>query len=97
MSIKEEVEVDKDEKDENKTAANNALAKTHDSVFTAEITNFVKRKAACQSNEEKACAFIFSQCVKSMQFEIEALSNFEFIKDNSILSLSQMKNLSMNC
>ena len=60
MPMKEEVDVNKDEKDEDKTAASNALAKTCDLMFTAEITNFVKRKAACQSNEKKAHAFIFS-------------------------------------
>ena len=97
MLMKEKVEVDKDEKDENKMTVSDASAEICDSVFTAEITNFVKRKAACQLNKEKACAFIFSQCIKSMQFEIEALSNFEFIEGNSILSLSQTKNLSMNC
>ena len=60
MLIKEEVKIDENEKDEDKLAASNALAKTCDSVFTAKITNFVKRKAACQSNKEKAHAFIFS-------------------------------------
>ena len=58
MSIKEEVDVNEDEKDEDKIAASNASAKTYDLTFTAEITNFVKRKAAHQFNKEKAHAFL---------------------------------------
>ena len=52
MSIKEEVEVNTDEKDENKIAASNALAKTHDLMFTADQRRLHRHQRLARSRSD---------------------------------------------